>query len=175
MVPVVHYLRPRSLDCPSPSRLGLSLYTRLIPIPQINLRNFYQRSQPVRELLPEQLILPVRPWFRYLQDIPLLMKKAEDCGVGTLKRIFLRDMAIEGRGCPERPLGAARFLKLFDDFFFLFTCNQRSSSCPFLCHKTVGAIGVEGPDNLPYRAVRQLDCLHHLRSRCTDKEHDDDK
>ncbi len=82
------------------------------------------------------------------------MKKTKDRVVGTLKGIFGSDMTMERRGCPECPLGTARRLELFDDLVFLLACDNRLSSCPSLRDQTIRAVGIEGPNDLLYCALR---------------------
>ena len=175
MVAVMHHPGPGSLDGPPSSGFGLSLYARFISIPEINLGIVCKGVELPEKFLPQVLVLPVGPRLRNLQHISFLMEKSQNRGVGALKGILGSDVPMKCSRGPEGPLGAARLLKLFENLFFLPTGEKGLASCPSLRHQTVGAIGVEGPDDLLYGALRQIGYLHYLLTRRAHEEHNDDK
>lgn len=175
VIAIMNNFWSRSLDCPGSSGFRFSFYSRFIPIPELNLRIFNKLFQSLYELFSCFFVLSIRPGFGHLQDIPFVMKKAKDRVVGTFKGILCRDVAMEGRSCPEGSLSLARLLELLYDLLFLFTGNKGFSSGPSLCNQPVSTIVVESFDDLLYGTFRQINCLHHLLSRRADEEHDNDK
>jgi hypothetical protein len=71
-------------------------------------------------------------------------------------------MTMEGSGGPEGSLGASRFLKLFQNFFFLLTGDERLSSGVFSRDEAINAIQIEGFDNLLHRAFTKIEGAHCL-------------